>query len=117
MEPESLPWIAGLVTAFIALRGVHGHRPPYETGYTLEVLTFTGVLFVTSGLGRALFLDMTEVLILLAAGASGGFVLGLGMALNRYVEGGVAADCVKICGFSTGICAAIGLVGGSLFLI
>jgi hypothetical protein len=116
MEPESLPWIAGMVAAYIALKAVHGQRPPYETGYSLEILTGAVVLLSVSGIGHAFYLDMTEFLISIVAGACGGAVLGLGMALYGYTQGDSRGDLARTLLLSTASCAFIGLIAGSLFL-
>lgn len=117
MEPESLPLLAGLVAAGVTFRVMLVHRPSHITGYKAIILASLGMLFVASGLIKTiLFLSMTEIIALTLGGAFGGFVLGMGMALHSVTEGDTLKEGMTFCWASTAIFAAIGLIGGALFM-
>ena len=82
-----------------------------------RVLPALAASFVLFALIRAVFfLDMEQVLTVMAGGAVGGFVLGLMMAGAQYLSGN-KNDYWTICFASTAVFAVIGLIFGGLAII
>jgi hypothetical protein len=117
MELELLPFITGALVAAIAFRLVYAQRRAYESGYGREI--FVAVIAfaaATSILRAVMFMSLTEILVSIGSGMTGGFILGLGFALHSWSEREPSSECWSACWFSTAIFGAIGFVGGAIFL-
>jgi len=82
-----------------------------------RVLPALFAAFILYALVRAIFfLSVEQLVTAAAAGAAGGFILGLMMSAGQYLAGD-KEDFWTICAASTGVFAVIGLVAGAIMII